>query len=90
MDLKRQERFLALIRTERERQESKWGDDQAEGGGSRDAFRQKFCAILMEEVGEVARAILEGDEAHALVEMAEVAATCCRYYELNTPGTVLP
>ena len=67
--------FLAAVCGERLRQIRKWGE------ASQDGFDQKFAAILMEEVGEVARALLEGDRENLREEIVQVAAVCARAFE---------
>ena len=43
---------------------------------------ERAYIVLGEEVGEVANAILEGDNRNLLVEIAQVAAVCLRFLEL--------
>lgn len=68
------ENIFALIRIERSRQDSKWG-----------AYRRltwlKWLGILMEEVGEVAKAILEHDEQGAKIELVQCAAVIVNWIE---------
>lgn len=64
------EAVLDLIRTERMRQEKRWGEQNHS-----DLY---WLGILMEEVGEVARAIIEGygwekDRDKELIQVAAVA-----------------
>lgn len=66
-----QYRTIELIREERRRQHMKWGQQ--------DHNDATWLAILVEEVGEVAKAMLEkdlmiGDVEQELVEVAAVAA----------------
>lgn len=70
-ELEQRARVLAEVSRERDRQEQKWGDQSA--ALSRD--RGRALAILMEEVGEAARAMLEGDAdyRYELIQVAAVA-----------------
>jgi NTP pyrophosphatase (non-canonical NTP hydrolase) len=68
---KERARVLTEVSAERDRQELKWNGNVA---SVRDRFR--CIAILGEEVGEVARAALEGDQdsyRHELIQVAAVA-----------------
>lgn len=86
MNANLQKLFFDAVHNERQRQERLWGNDQSPDGDSGRVFREKFVAILGEEFGEVCKALLEGDEQHAVKEMVEVAAVCCRYFELPPRG----
>ncbi len=59
------------ILLERARQDEKWGKAR-----ERNQTKRQWLTILMEEVGEVAEAILEGDDANYPVELVQVAAVC--------------
>lgn len=65
------EKILAAINRERERQDKKWGKTNAE-------HPSVMIAVLVEEVGEVARAWLEGgfksDDGNYYDELIQVAA----------------
>ncbi|KKL92108.1 hypothetical protein LCGC14_1888050 [marine sediment metagenome] len=61
------EDILQAIRDERARQDTKWGSQ-------RKLSPQLWLTILMEEVGEVARASLEGDPVGYVEELVQVAA----------------
>lgn len=61
------EQIFQDIREERARQEAKWGSQ-------RNLSSEKWMTILMEEVGEVANAILEGDSVNYQEELVQVAA----------------
>ena len=65
-----------LIDLEREQQDAKWGP------ASTDAS-DHYCmlAILTEEVGEVARALLERDMVHMFGEIVQVAAVAVKWLE---------
>lgn len=65
MDITKQG-FHDLIRMEREYQIEKWGEQQHSD--------ERWLAILTEEVGEVAKAILENDDVELLKEMCQVGA----------------
>ena len=58
--------FQDLISMEREYQLKQWGDQKHSD--------EKWLAILLEEVGEVAKAILEEDDVELLKEMCQVGA----------------
>ena len=60
------EGFHDLISMEREYQLKLWGDQKHSD--------EKWLAILTEEVGEIAKAILEEDDVELLKEMCQVAA----------------
>lgn len=61
------------IELERKRQNKEWGDGPLKPGYE--------LAILMEEVGEVARAHLESAAENLPVELIQVAAVCVRWFE---------
>lgn len=58
--------FHDLIQIERNNQIEKWGDQEHSD--------ERWVVILLEELGEVAKAIVEGDEAGVLSESVQVAA----------------
>lgn len=65
------EGVLQQIRDERARQDAKWGR-----ATERNLPKKTWLTILMEEVGEVAEAILEEDDNNYPVELIQVAAVC--------------
>lgn len=65
MDITKQG-FQDLISLEREYQIQKWGEQKHSD--------ERWLAILTEEVGEVAKAILENDDVELLNEMCQVGA----------------
>ena len=66
--------ILDQIAKERERQDIKWGQQNHENG--------YWLAILMEEVGEVAKAIVEGSGPSTVrTELIHVAAVCVSWLE---------
>ena len=75
---------LAAISAERDRQQAKWagkhdwGHGDCSGGGV--ALTVKL-AVLAEEFGEVARAILEHDPEGLRREATQVAAVACAILE---------
>lgn len=71
-----QEQRIAVedVLLERVRQNHKWGHP-------RFLDKQLWYTILGEEVGEVARAILEKDDANLYDELAQVAAVCIAWME---------
>ena len=70
--------IVALIKTERRRQDAKWGVNFQ---GRSDAF---WLTILAEEFGEVANAILEHQEEHTAEELVQVAAVVFSWLEFRT------
>lgn len=66
------------IDLERHRQDAKWGWPN-EGLAGLD--ENKKNTILGEEVGEVARAVLENDEANLEAELVQTAAVCVAWLE---------
>lgn len=60
------ERFHDLIQIEREAQDEKWGEQRHSD--------EKWLAIAVEEFGEIAKAILEGNEEELLEEIVQLAA----------------
>ena len=61
-----QEKVLAEVKAERDKQDSKWGVQRHGPDG--------WLAILTEEVGEVAKSVLEGNGLHYRKELIQVAA----------------
>lgn len=72
MTTNRSDIFMA-ISTERQRQDRLHPDD--------DYPDSVFLAVLVEEVGEVARAMLEGEPKQLRDELVQVAAVCIRRLE---------
>lgn len=62
------------IHDERDRQDAKWGDQSHHP----DLY---WLAILGEEFGEVAKALLEADTEHIYEELIQVAAVCVSWLE---------
>ena len=60
------EAFNDLIEIEREAQDEKWGEQRHSD--------EKWLAILLEELGEAAKAVLEKNEEGLLEETVQVAA----------------
>ena len=60
------EAFDNLIQIERNAQDEKWGEQRHSD--------EKWLAILLEELGEAAKAILEGNDEGLLEETVQVAA----------------
>jgi NTP pyrophosphatase (non-canonical NTP hydrolase) len=80
---KTQENVLTGIINERKRQDAKWGIQ------NHDPF--KWLTILTEEVGEAAKAILEGDLIEYIKEMKQVAAVAVAALECigrNPPDSI--
>ena len=70
----RQVNILFCIRAEREAQDNKWGTEQPKD-------TKDFPAILMEEVGEIAKATLDHDVQNLKEELIQVAAVCVKWLE---------
>lgn len=68
-----QDEFLKAVKVERQRQIQKWGLEWRSP--------ELLIAVLMEEVGEVARAAMENDSEQYLIELVQVAAVACQMYE---------
>lgn len=60
------EAFNNLIQIEREAQDEKWGEQHHSD--------EKWLAIAVEEFGEIAEAVLEGNEEGLLEEIVQLAA----------------
>ena len=70
-----QEQILADIKAERDHQDDLWGDQTHKS-------QETWIAILVEEVGEVARAVLdEQGLQHTRDELVQVAAVSVAYIE---------
>ncbi|KKL86248.1 hypothetical protein LCGC14_1946600 [marine sediment metagenome] len=66
--MSKQDIWLRILK-ERQRQDTKFGSQ-------RKLTQQEWLTILVEEVGEVAESILEGDIPNYPVELIQVAAVC--------------
>lgn len=64
---------LKAIAAERQRQDAKWGEQNHQPG--------QWMLILNEELGEVAKSILENDRANYLVELTQAAAVLVAWIE---------
>lgn len=69
-----QQYIFDAISNERERQDAKWGAD-------RHLNSREWLPILVEEIGEVAKAILEGKEIELRSELVHVAAVVVAWLE---------
>lgn len=69
---------MGHICRERDRQDGLW-PEQAPGAGSIEPHT--MVAILTEEVGEVAKAALEGDDSELRTELVQTAAVCVKWLE---------
>jgi NTP pyrophosphatase (non-canonical NTP hydrolase) len=65
--------YVEAIRAERQRQDAKWGQQHHPAA--------VWCAILMEEVGEVANAILDSRSTNLEDELIQVAAVSVAWLE---------
>ena len=64
--------IFEAITEERESQEAQWPFSVPE---------EVMSTVLIEEVGEVARAVLEKDQGALQAELIQVAAVCCKWLE---------
>ena len=74
----------AAIMDERERQSAKWGKDHPWGSGdcsSNNVSQVVKSAVLQEECGEVARAVLDADPGNLREELVQVAAVAVSWLE---------
>jgi len=79
---------LDAVSAERDRQETLWAGDHGWGVGScasEHVDERTKLAVLLEEVGEVARALLERDRASLRVELTQVAAVSVAWLESLGP-----
>lgn len=65
--------ILALIQVELDRQEEIWGEQ--------DHTDDRWLAILVEELGEVALAMNDGTEIEVVLELTQVAAVAAAWIE---------
>lgn len=76
--------IYALIDAERARQQAKWGGPHEWGKGdcsSSDVEPIVKAAVLAEECGEVARAVLDYDDEQVRTELVQVAAVAVAWLE---------
>jgi len=74
--------LIAAIESERDNQREKWGGAHAWGRGdcsSREVSNEVKSAVLNEECGEVARAVLENKSESLKAELVQVAAVACAW-----------
>ena len=72
---------MGRIWEERDRQDALW-PWQAPGGGVEPDAASVLLAILTKEVGEVAKALLEGKAAEMRTELIHTAAVCVKWVEI--------
>lgn len=72
------ERIFDVIRLERAAQDAKWGEQNHSP--------LKWLAILIEEVGEVGKAIIEDNRAQCMVELIHCAAVIVAWIECEKRG----
>lgn len=78
------EAIFAAITAERDRQRAKWGGDHSWGHGDCSGSGVPLpvkLAVLAEEFGEVARAVLERDQGALRAELTQVAAVAVAILE---------
>jgi hypothetical protein len=76
--------IYTLIDAERERQRAKWAGSHEWGAGdcsSPDVAPIVRAAVLSEECGEVARAVLDQDDGALRAELVQVAAVAVAWLE---------
>lgn len=74
--------FDALVREERSRQDKKWGPECPQP--------LQMVSVLTEELGEVARAVNDGDAQNLEDELVQVAASARKFYEWLPPRETPP
>lgn len=72
--------IFEMIRLERARQDAKWGKNRI-------ISQSVWITILVEEVGEIAKALLKFDRINAVEEIIHTAAVCVCWLECE-PGWV--
>lgn len=75
---------ITLVHAERDRQTTKWAGEHDWGAGdcsSRNVEPITKAAVLAEECGEVARAVLDGNDVSLRAELAQVAAVALAWLE---------
>jgi hypothetical protein len=78
------DRIWTAIQTERVRQRDKWGAPHDWGAGDCSSplvARPVKAAVLAEECGEVARAVLDNDNDQLISELIQVAAVAVAWLE---------
>lgn len=75
------DKILDMIRDEREKQDDKWGEQNH--------HPLKWMSILMEEVGEASKAILEEDNVNYVDELIQVAAVVVAMIESHQRGNTI-
>lgn len=78
-----QETIFEEVRQERLRQDDKFGSQP------RNLKPEVYLAVLTEEIGEVARAIIDGDSENYRVELIQIAAVCIAAIEEFDKGKAL-
>lgn len=84
--------FAAIV-AERARQERKWGQAHEHGKGScasPDVDEFVKVAVLTEELGEVARALMDNERENLKTELVQLAACCAAWLELLTEEAQTP
>lgn len=76
MNQKVHENLATLVREERLRQDKHWGE-----AANRDYTHTEWLAVLVEEVGEVSKAINEGEYYQVFEELIQVAAVALAFAE---------
>ena len=67
-----EQQFVKKVKAERERQDEKWGRQTHLG--------HAWCGILLEELGEFAQAVNDGDWENAEYELVQISACCQAAY----------
>lgn len=74
------EHVFDLLNDERLRQTNKWGDQSSHSA-------ERWLAILMEEVGEAAKEVVEGNSENLRMELIQSAAVIVQWLEIIEMST---
>lgn len=78
--------YIDMIDQERERQDVKWGWTDSDRSILPGDDPHAKVSVLLEEVGEVAKALLEDDQPGLDEELIQVAAVCLAWLESRAEG----
>ena len=70
---------IDALKNERLRQEKLWGPDFSNASTTKDDYEK--LAVLVEEVGEIAKALMENDRDNLFEELVQVAAVSVAWLE---------
>ncbi len=74
---------MGRVWSERDRQDELWPEQAP--GASAEPLDTSMVAILAEEIGEVAKAVLEGKAEDLRTELVQTAAVCVKWLEIVGP-----